>query len=234
MRRLFKSLRRHYRKLTNVKTIRIDGVLLASGRDQVPAAVRDDMLRNTYEDTERKLLLKVLRPGMKVVEIGAGIGFIGLLASRIVGDANVWSYEANPTLEPIIRGNYRLNGLSPTLTMKAVTRDGNPITFFRSDNIVSSSVFDRARGDQQITVESIAFDDILAQLHPDVIIMDVEGAEIDLLAGALTADLHHLIVEMHPHIVGQQKIDSLWKHLEEEGFKLEARDRKTVYFKRVV
>jgi FkbM family methyltransferase len=233
MRRLLKSLRRHYLKLTNAKTVRIDGVLLACGSEDVPAGVREDLFRNTYEDTERKLLLQVLQPGMKVVEIGAGIGFIGLLASRIVGDSNVWSYEANPSLEPIIRGNYDLNGLTPTLTMKAVTRDGSPITFFRSDNIVSSSVFDRARGDKQITVESVAFDDIMSELHPDVVIMDVEGAEIELLASQMRQEIRHLIVEMHAHIVGQQKIDGLVSHLEQEGFKLEARNRKTLHLKRV-
>jgi FkbM family methyltransferase len=229
-----RSLRRRYLTLTNAQTIRIDGVILASGLDAVPAAVREDLLRNTYEDTERKLLLKVLRPGMKVVEIGAGIGFIGLLASRIVGDANVWSFEANPSLEPLIRRNYDLNGLTPSLTMKAVTRNGNSVNFFRSDNIISSSVLDRSRGDQQITVESVAFDDVLAKLHPDVVIMDVEGAEVDLLAGALAAETRHLIVEMHPHIVGQQKIDNLLCHLEEQGFTLGARDRKTFYLERVV
>jgi FkbM family methyltransferase len=234
MRRLFKSLRRHYLRLTNAKTIRINGVLLALAADDVPLGVRENLLRNTYEDTERKLLLKVLKPGMKVVEIGTGIGFIGLLASRIIGDENVWSYEANPSLEPIIRRNYALNGLAPALTMKAVTRDGEPVTFFRSDNVVSSSLFDRGRGDQKITVNSVAFDDIVAERLPDVVIMDVEGAEVDLLSGSLSGQIRHLIVEMHPHIVGQQKIDSLLNHLENEGFRLGARDRKTVYLQRVV
>lgn len=114
---------------------------------------------------------------MKVLEIGTGIGFISLLASRIVGDKNVFCYEANSSLEASIRRNYALNNLHPQLTMKAVKVDGQPVTFFQSENIISSSVFDRARNDQKTLVESVQFQSVLYEVKPDVLIMDIEGAE---------------------------------------------------------
>lgn len=230
--RLYRSLRKRYLKLVDAQSVTISGVTLDSGKGRVPDDVRDALFRDTYEDTERKLLLTVLKPGMKVLEIGAGIGFIGLLAAKIVGEENVWSYEANPLLEPMIRRNYALNGVSPNLTMKAVTLDGAPVTFFRSENIISSSIYDRERGDQQIAVESVALPSVVADRDPDVIIMDVEGAEVDLLSLPLTPRIRHLIVELHPHIVGPEKISSLISDLTSHGFAIESRDRKTVHLQR--
>lgn len=177
MRKILFSLRRRFFDFINKQTLSINKVIIFIERGSIPDNIRQDLLCNKYEDTERHLLLKFLTPAMKVLEIGTGIGFISLLASRIVGDKNVFCYEANSSLEAIIRRNYALNNLHPQLTMKAVKVDGQPVTFFQSENIISSSVFDRARNDQKTLVESVQFQSVLYEVKPDVLIMDIEGAE---------------------------------------------------------
>ncbi|WP_139276014.1 FkbM family methyltransferase [Pararhizobium antarcticum] len=194
--------------------------------------MRHALYKDIYEDTERVLIAKVVKPGMKVLEIGTGIGFISLLATRLAGDGNVVSFEANPELEPIIRDNFARNNRVPNLVMNAVTVDGQPISFFRSDNIISSSLYDRKRQDEKITVQSTALADILEQHDPNVLIMDVEGAEIDLLGAGSLKSIQHIIVEVHPHIVGDEKIALLLKSLEERGFMIKERIRKTAYLVR--
>ena len=186
-------------------------------------------MRDKYEDTERNLLLKFLTTEMRVLEIGTGIGFISLLASKVVGDRNVFCYEANASLEGVIRRNYALNELYPELTMKAVTVDGQPVTFYQSQNIISSSVFDRARNDKKTLVESVEFKSVLDEVNPDVLIMDIEGGEIDLFTLPSLGNIRHIIVELHPHIVGEEKIEKLLKHMESIGYFVRSRERKTVY-----
>ncbi len=210
----------------------IEGVKIDTTAGKLPRLVRSALFNETYESAERALITSLLKPGMRVVEIGTGIGFISLIATRICGERNVISYEANPSLEHIIRGNFALNGLEPTLNMKAVTVSGEPITFFRSDNIISSSLYDRQRQDEKILVESDALRDVLMRHDPDVIIMDVEGAEIDLLAVEDLGNVRHMIVELHPHIVGEDKIDALYSVLEARGFRVRAKIHKTVHFAR--
>lgn len=69
MRPLAASIKKKFRYLTNAKTITIDGVKLISDRRRVPLYLRDLMYREVYEDTQRNVLLKFLKPGSRVVEI---------------------------------------------------------------------------------------------------------------------------------------------------------------------
>ncbi|OCP04402.1 MULTISPECIES: FkbM family methyltransferase [unclassified Ensifer] len=232
MKRLFRSIRKTFRHLTNARTVTIDGVRLVSDQARIPKAVRDMMFREVYEDAERNILLRLLKPGSKVLEIGTGVGFIALLASKRCGASNVLTYEANATLEPLIRENFRLNGIEPTLRLKAMTVDGRPISFFRSENIISSSAYDRKLPGAKVEIESDVFSEVLERYQPDVLIMDVEGTEDELLRIADFGSVKDILVELHPHIIGQAKVDELKKALADKGFRQGENDRKTFHFHR--
>ncbi len=232
MKRLLRSLRKSLRYMFNVRTVRLGGVTIDTTVGHIPENVRELIFREIYEDTERDLIAKILKPGMRTLEIGTGIGFVSLVAQRICGEGNVFCYEANPELEPKIRHNFALNGMTPNLTMKAVTVDGAPITFFKSDNIISSSLYDRKRDDQKIVVEAEALADVLEKHDPQALIMDVEGAEIDLLGKVDLKNIAHIIVELHPHIVGEEAIAALISSLAERGYKMLSSNRKTSHFAR--
>jgi FkbM family methyltransferase len=230
--KIIRRLKGRWRKLTNAKTVTLDDVILDTTQGNLPKLVRSLLFKESYEEAERILISDVLKTGMRVVEIGTGIGLISILANRLCGRGNVMSYEANPFLEPIIRRNFDLNGLSPNLIMRAVTADGSKVSFFRSENIVSSSLYDRKLTKEMISVESEAFPDILARHTPDVIIMDIEGAEVDLLGSFDPGGVRDMIVELHPHIVGQARIDALERNLAAAGFLARRRIDNTVHFQR--
>ena len=79
-------------------------------------------------------------------------------------------------------------------------------------------------------VQSAALDDILEEINPDTIIMDVEGAEVDLLGSSKLNGIKQMIVEIHPHIVGEEKISRLNQKLQTSGFQiLEVRGKVCVY-----
>ncbi|NTF32530.1 FkbM family methyltransferase [Rhizobium skierniewicense] len=235
VKKILRSAKRRFLELVNAKSITVEGLEIVIEKGVIPENVRQELLRDKYEDTERNLLLTFLKPGMRVLEIGTGIGFISLLAARIVGEENVFCYEANASLEAIIRKNHALNALTPSLTMRAVTTDGQDVVFYQSDNVISSSVYDRQRNDRKTVVKSVAFHAVLDEIDPDVLVMDVEGAEIDLLAQPSLKNIRHIIVELHPHIVGQEQIDALLLHLKQDcDYSVVARDRKTVYLQSIV
>ena len=229
----FRNLRMHWHRLLRSKTALIDGVRLNTAPDQLPHLVRNLIFKNTYEDAERELLQRGLRPGDTVLEIGGGIGLIGLLAAKMVAPGKVVSYEANAALEPILRANYALNPVAPELRMKAVTADGNPVTFHVSDNVVSSSLVDRDMATREVSVASDALDDVLRELVPNVLVMDVEGAEIDLLKAADLSGLRALVVELHPHIVGEEACAALVETLKANGFAVTAQARTNILMERV-
>lgn len=208
------------------------GVRLKTGPGVLPKSVRSHIFKGGYEDVEAELVNAVVRPGDIVLEVGTGIGFVSILCTKRAGQGQVESYEANPALEQIIRDNYAENGLKPNLRMRAVTVDGSPIRFFADPGILSSSLIDRNLQAQEITVESVPISVVMQDTLPDVIVMDVEGAEVDLLTAADLTDVRAMIVEVHPHIVGADKIAAMDAVLAEKGMVPTEQRHKTVLYQR--
>jgi FkbM family methyltransferase len=229
----FRALKLHWRRLLDLQEMTLDGIKVSTAQDTIPRFVRSALFKGTYESHERELVRQLLRRGDRVLEIGTGIGVVSLLCAKICGVENVLSYEANPVLESVIRKNYGLNELTPNLRMRAITVDGEPITFFRSDNIVSSSTKDRGRHAEKMTVESDRFDDVLTGHRPDVVIMDVEGAEIELLSSSSLTGVKHIVVEVHPHITGEDKIGAMLASLRAIGFHEKSQAHKTILLSRI-
>lgn len=232
LRRLRRTLRLHLYRALDKRELTLSGVRTGCAAEEIPKSVRSSLFKGTYEEFERELVEKVVRPGDHVLEIGTGIGLVSLLATRLAGVGNVLSYEANPALEPIITANYRRNGWEPNLRMKAVTVEGGPLTFYQSDNIVSSSSVDRQLNQRQMTVQSDPIGAVIAEHEPSILVMDVEGAEIDLLTRADLSGVRAIIVETHPHIVGAEKTDAMIAHLNAGGLETRERRHKTYLFAR--
>lgn len=227
----FRSLRARWHGLLKSREVTLDGVTLDAREAVVGPQVRAELLRGTYEFAERRLLRDVLRPGDRVVEIGAGIGAVGLVAARIVGAENVVSYEANPTLRGVIEANQARNGLRPELRMRAVTRDGATVRFFVTDLLLSSSIHDRGAA-REIEVESEAIGDVLAEHRPSVLVLDVEGAETDLLPSADLSGLRAIVVETHASVTGEPAVGAMIAAVERAGFAITRRAHRNLLLER--
>lgn len=227
-----RGLRYAVHQMLGRRTTRLDGLKLLCSPQDTPPSVAKEIIRGGYELAERQLARQAIRPGDKVLEIGSGVGVVGLLCATIVGDRNVTLYEANPALEKTIRRNFALNGMTPDLVMKAVTVDGGPVAFFQNENVISSSIHDRNLETRKIEVGSDPIDAVLAARQANVIVMDIEGAEVGLLCAADLGLVREIIVEVHPGIVGAEGIEQMLAHLRTLGFERRARRHNTEWFSR--
>lgn len=132
-----------WRRLLNVRAVRIRRVKVSTSKDEVPLSIRLMLYQGAYETPECDFVEHTVRADDRVLELGAGIGVVGLVATRICGEDNVMSWEANPNVEALIRKNYRLNRWSPNLFMRAVTSDGRDVDFYPTSKLLSSGTFDR-------------------------------------------------------------------------------------------
>ena len=215
----FRNLRLYWHRFRKTKSIELEGVRLVTDAS-TPKLVRSLIFKQTYERAERVLLRDIVQRGDCVLEIGAGIGFIGLLAARLAGSSGrVVSYEANPALQPLIEANYAQNSLHPELRMRAVSADGRPVELHVNESILSSSFFSRDATASIQWIKSDALQTVLGDLNPDVLVMDVEGAETDLLATCDLSAIRCILVELHPHIVGEEKVAALLESLSDQGFR---------------
>ncbi|MEM9524074.1 MAG: FkbM family methyltransferase [Pseudomonadota bacterium] len=228
-----------WRKVFKLSVIRIDDVRIAARRPEFVQSITKSLYKETYETYERVLLRAAVVPGDRVLEIGAGIGLTGLLAARLAGPAgSVVSYEANPALKDVIQDNYALNADAPRpeLRMKMITADGDSKPFHVAENLLSSSLYQRfdavAGAQTAIEVPSQTFADALAEVRPDILAMDVEGAEADLLTSPVPEGVRAMVVELHPHVIGAERTEALLASLTAQGFTMEMRMRKNVLLRR--
>jgi FkbM family methyltransferase len=216
----FRTLRLVLNRILNTQVARIGTVRLNTNPADIPRPLRTAIFKGLYELPERQLVEASVRQGDRVLEIGTGLGFISILCTQRAGTGKVLSYEANPVLQSAIEANYRLNGLTPNLRMRAVTVEGQPISFFQNANVISSSLLDRENDAQKITVDSDPINQVIAAHRPDVIVMDVEGAETDLLTVADLTNVRAIVVETHEHIVGADKTAAMIEALSAKGFSM--------------
>ena len=145
------------------------------------------LLRGKYERHTRTLFEDAVKPGMRVLDIGAHIGYFTLLAARAVGPTGrVYSFEPDPDNYRFLCHNVALNGMEGVVTTvpKAVA-DTSGIRPFVADtkHSVVSSFLREGRSDAAMPVECTTVDDFLDGRKIDVVKLDVEGAELEALRG---------------------------------------------------
>jgi FkbM family methyltransferase len=165
------------------------------------------LLRGKYERHTRTLFEAAVEPGMRVLDLGAHIGYFTLLAARAVGaTGRVYAFEPDPANYRFLRHNVALNGMNAVVTTvpKAVADTSDVRPFFAdTKNSVVSSFWAQGRSDGALPVECTAVDDFFDQRESvQVVKLDVEGVEVDALRGmqrTLTATPRlALFVECNP------------------------------------
>ncbi len=155
-----------------------------------------------------------------VLEVGSAIGFVALYCMKQLGIADYAMVEANPDLLDVLEENFRLNGLPPphVLNIAVGPQDGQA-TFNISRDYFASSLNGKNVIVGSITVDQRTIPSILAGLPftPNVLIMDIEGAEIDIPV-AHFALFDKIIVEFHERFVGPEPVRKLVDGLLALGF----------------
>jgi FkbM family methyltransferase len=212
------------------------GVLLKVDSPLISTKVRRAIHRRLYERAEYLIVSKTIDKVDKVLELGSCIGFLGVAACRHVGDGNVTLVEANPQLIPLLHENLRRNECRPRVVHAMVAPVGGKGRLCVSQDIWSSrgSECDGARC---VEVPTVGFQDLLSEVQPSYLIMDVEGAESALVREGIMggSTVRKLCIELHPHYIGNTEVSSLIRRIEDDGFVTQwgqCRDG-SFYFKRV-
>lgn len=186
----------------------------------ITPAIERPLRRGRYEGGELLAAEAVIRPGDRVLELGAGLGLVSARAAQL--GAEVTALEANPDLIPLIRETHGLSGVADRVRLvnAAVTpRPAGPLPFYRRRDFWASSLSPAPAG--WIDETTVATRDIAAlieETRPTVIVCDIEGGERGLFAGADLSGVRALIVEIHPKVYGALGVKQLFDDLSAQGF----------------
>ena len=215
-------LRYQFRKLTRPRIVTNGGVRIDLGPVAGTRYARS-FYRDTHERDEREIISRHIAQGDTVLELGAGMGIVTILCCQRVGCDRVHTFEANRSLEPTLRRNFELNGVAPRLDLRMVSLSAEPQEFFVSDRFVLSSRHEPAdrSGARRTTTDSVPLADVLSEVRPTFLIIDIEGGELDLADPSVDlAGVRKVCLEVHPHIIGDDGVSRVVAALIARGFEL--------------
>src|SRR3990172_8371461 len=140
-----------------------------------------------YELDKQNAVSRIIRTGMKVLDIGAHAGFYTLAFSRLVGDeGHVWAFEPSAENAANILRHINLNRLRNVTLLQAAVVNRSGVTGFQISENNSTGI---TKGEGMYRVPCVSIDNLIADKIvpiPEVIKIDVEGAESLILEGART------------------------------------------------
>jgi FkbM family methyltransferase len=154
------------------------------------------------------------------VDIGAHYGYFTILAARALGPGGrVVSFEPHPAFHRRLLRNIELNELSAEVTTYQIAlaaHSGTAVMGGWDERVPMAS--------DGGNVRVMPFDDVCEEqgIRPDVVKIDVFGAEGDVLRGmkkALRDGVSHLFCELHQHMRGVT-VAELVSLLEESGLRV--------------
>jgi FkbM family methyltransferase len=189
-------------------------------------------IADEYEPAVWDRVMREVRTGDHVVEVGASFGLYALaFAGRVGATGHVTAFEPDPQSASALEANIRVNGWQDRITVvkAAVGRSSGQVRFAAARGMESRIETRPEARSGVITVPIVTLDSALAGGRIDVIKIDVEGFEQQVIQGARTilADQRRrpraILVEVHPFAWAETGATSasFLGLLDELGFKVE-------------
>ena len=166
-----------------------------------------------------------MRPGSRVIDIGANIGAFSLYAASL-GAAAVHAYEPCSESFALLTRNVEANGLSGVITPRrlvAAGRDREQAAFPRKSSVYNRAANDAGPGTDLVATVSLAtiVDEHCGGETVDLLKIDCEGGEYDLLLCAPNSAFRRIQrIRMEYHQGGDGRVDRLIQRLQAAGYSL--------------
>jgi FkbM family methyltransferase len=154
--------------------------------------------KGIYEIVQR------IRPGGTFIDIGAHVGYFSLMAAAKVGpDGTIYAVEAGPDNFALLCENVRVNGFENIHPIHCAAWDKEEALYFAENGPLGQVQDGPRKGREPITGQPM--DWLFGHLRPDLIKMDIQGAEGKALAGMpeTLAGAAAIIVEIWPNGLAQ-------------------------------
>lgn len=191
------------------------------------------IVNGRYEEGEINIIEQKLVKTDRVMEIGAGLGFVSAFCAKVTGSENVYSFEANPLNIEMAKRVYQKNKVEPHLQNALLSDSEGSVDFpiNRKSRLASSLL---KASSEIIKVPQLNLNEVIKELQPNFLILDIEGAEYDVFRIMQFQSIQKIQVELHPAILGEDKMGEIFSILQANGFvqEISLPDGRNYYFTR--
>lgn len=173
-----------------------------------------------YESDKQRLLAALAKPGMVAYDVGANAGFYTLALSHLVGPGGrVHAFEPLPENAANVRDHLQLNACGNVVLHQVAVSDRDGHASF---HVAASNAMGHLADDGTCRVPTARIDTLIGAgdlPQPDIVKMDVEGAESRVLEGArqlLAQGRTIWLIALH----GQEQREQVARILTETGHRL--------------
>jgi FkbM family methyltransferase len=196
------------KQIVKNKVIQIVDSRISDHSDHSPALYGDSYWYaspNLWEPTVMLALKDLCKPGAIFFDVGGNLGGLTSAMSRLVGPRGiVCTFEASPRIIGHLQSNVNKQGHhNVTVYHRAVySRSNEIVTIYDGDHLNDSIYAENSPSKIGHPVKTVALDDfcLATDLYPEVVKMDIEGAEFDALKGFVRT-----IETIKPHLLLEQQ-----------------------------
>jgi len=187
------------------------GLVLAFDPLIVAPLIASGIVDGGYEPTEAVLAPRVVEDGDRVLELGAGIGFISAVICTQRRPTSYLAVEANPRLMPLIASTHRRNHIEGVELLQAVVTSApaalkaGSVPFLLEDEFWAARIPLGAEP-ASTSVPTASLNTILRTRAITVIIADIEGGEASLFDDADLSGVRSILIELHPELIGASAV----------------------------
>jgi FkbM family methyltransferase len=169
-----------------------DGFVFVPRADTALLLMLCDAGPEGLEPGTRRLLTRLLAPGMMFVDVGAHIGLLTLCGARVVGpQGRVVAFEPTPPTFDLLTRALAINGVSHRVEAHCLAcgarRERRAFyvgTVLGHSSLLGPAPLSSARAAQEIEAEVVRLDDVVPTgERVDLVKIDVEGTELEVLVG---------------------------------------------------
>ncbi|MEM1052596.1 MAG: FkbM family methyltransferase [Pseudomonadota bacterium] len=194
--------------------------------DTRDVAFTPHMLTDGYwEMAHTEVMAKLVKKGMKAVDLGANLGYFTMLMSDCVGpEGTVHAFEPNPHIAKLLRSSVEINGFAGRTTIHqiALSNSDGELDFYIDPARPMNATVHPHHAHDKIKVTARRFDDFPELEDCDFVKIDVEGAEENVWAGMAKrlADPRPLTVILEFTAARYSNADAFLDMFKEQGFSL--------------
>jgi FkbM family methyltransferase len=201
----------------------VNGIRLTIPQSCMTPHLRKEMQSGRYESAEMEALVQHLHGDDRVLDLGAGAGYISTLAGLVAAAGGVAGVEANPEMVEAARANLAGNGVAGAeLLWGAVVPDDFaadtvPFTLRRAFWASGIAREDEGAGLRRVDVPALRLGPLLQRFSPTVLIVDIEGGEEALFDRPLPPQLRLVVIELHLNVYGSAGVKRIFDGLSASG-----------------